>query len=165
MSSSVVSRACSVGRAARSSVLLRTGVGRRARAAVAVAAVLLFGSGLVLEGLGPHVRVRLSVRVAHSHTRSFERTPRERLPSTPSGRILRHPNHRWRASRKGFRRFSTRCHGDDMVALAVILLIVGLILLFLGIFIKVASFLLWIGIIVLIIAIIIGLFRFLRRNV
>jgi len=52
-----------------------------------------------------------------------------------------------------------------MVALAVILLIVGLILLFLGIFVKVASFLLWIGIIVLIIAIILGLVRFLRRNV
>jgi hypothetical protein len=52
-----------------------------------------------------------------------------------------------------------------MISLAVILLIVGLILLFLGIFVGAAKFLLWIGIIVLIVAVIIGLIRLLRRSV
>lgn len=52
-----------------------------------------------------------------------------------------------------------------MVALAVILLIIGLVLLFLGIFISAAKLLLWIGIIILIIAVILGLVRLVRRSV
>ena len=51
-----------------------------------------------------------------------------------------------------------------MVALAVTLLIVGLILLFFGIFVHAANFLLWIGIIILIVAVVVGLFRMLRRS-
>ncbi|MCX7521479.1 hypothetical protein OSC27_04205 [Microbacterium sp. STN6] len=52
-----------------------------------------------------------------------------------------------------------------MISLAVILIIIGLIGLFLGIFIPVIKFLLWIGIIILIIGIIIGILRFIRRSV
>jgi len=52
-----------------------------------------------------------------------------------------------------------------MTSLAVILIIIGLIGLFFGIFVKAVEFLLWIGIILLIIGIIVGLMRFIRRNV
>jgi hypothetical protein len=51
-----------------------------------------------------------------------------------------------------------------MTALAVILLIVGVVLLLFGIFVEAAKFLLWIGIIILIIAIVIGLMRYIRRG-
>ncbi|WP_277348481.1 hypothetical protein [Planctomonas sp. JC2975] len=42
---------------------------------------------------------------------------------------------------------------------------VGLILLFLGIFVNAAQWLLWIGIIILIVAVVLGLVRLLRRSV
>jgi hypothetical protein len=51
-----------------------------------------------------------------------------------------------------------------MTALAVILLIIGVVLLLFGIFVEAAKFLLWIGIIILVVAIIIGLFRYIRRG-
>ncbi|MEU1971302.1 hypothetical protein ABZ477_06590 [Microbacterium sp. NPDC019599] len=51
-----------------------------------------------------------------------------------------------------------------MTALAVILLIVGIVLLLFGIFVEAAKFLLWIGIIILVVAIIIGLMRYIRRG-
>ena len=52
-----------------------------------------------------------------------------------------------------------------MVALAGILLIVGIVLLLIGVFVKAAEFLLWVGIVIVIIAIIVGLMRFIRRQV
>ncbi|MHA7985253.1 hypothetical protein ACX9R5_05530 [Rathayibacter sp. CAU 1779] len=52
-----------------------------------------------------------------------------------------------------------------MVSLAIVLLVVGLILLFLGIFVGAAQWLLWIGIIILIVAVVLGLVRLLRRSV
>jgi membrane-bound ClpP family serine protease len=51
-----------------------------------------------------------------------------------------------------------------MTGLAILLIVIGLIGLFLGIFVKAVEILLWIGIILLIIGIIIGLMRFIRRN-
>ena len=51
-----------------------------------------------------------------------------------------------------------------MTALAGILLLVGIVLLVLGIFIKAAQFLLWIGIVIIVIAIIAWLMRFIRRQ-
>ncbi|MGN6126937.1 MAG: hypothetical protein ACTHON_10250 [Humibacter sp.] len=52
-----------------------------------------------------------------------------------------------------------------MIALAAVLLIVGIVLLLLGIFVNAANFLIWIGIIILIIAVVVGLIRLLRRSV
>ncbi|WP_345800290.1 hypothetical protein AAIB33_12530 [Microbacterium sp. AZCO] len=52
----------------------------------------------------------------------------------------------------------------NMTALAVILLIVGVVLLLFGVFVSAAKFLLWIGIVILIVAIIIGLLRYIRRG-
>ncbi|MDQ1136040.1 membrane protein implicated in regulation of membrane protease activity [Microbacterium sp. SORGH_AS 1204] len=52
-----------------------------------------------------------------------------------------------------------------MPALAIILVIAGLVLLFLGIFVEAVKFLLWIGLIVLIIGVVAALLRFLRRQV
>jgi len=52
-----------------------------------------------------------------------------------------------------------------MPALAIILVIVSLVLLFLGIFVEAVKFLLWIGVIILIIGIIAALMRFIRRQV
>lgn len=52
-----------------------------------------------------------------------------------------------------------------MSALAIILVIVGLVLLLLGIFVEAVKFLLWIGVIILIIGIIAALLRFIRRQV
>jgi len=51
-----------------------------------------------------------------------------------------------------------------MTALAVVLLVVGIVLLLFGLFVEAAQFLLWIGIIILVIAIIIGLLRYIRRS-
>lgn len=51
-----------------------------------------------------------------------------------------------------------------MTALALILLVVGLVLLFLGIFVEAVKFLLWIGIIILVIAVIAWLMKFIRRQ-
>ena len=55
---------------------------------------------------------------------------------------------------------------DDgrMTALAVILLIVGIVLLLLGIFVEAAKFLLWIGLVIVVIAVIAWLMRFIRRG-
>lgn len=55
-------------------------------------------------------------------------------------------------------------YGADMTSLAVILIVIGLIGLFLGVFIAAVKVLLWIGIVLLIIGIIVGLLRFIRRN-
>lgn len=51
-----------------------------------------------------------------------------------------------------------------MTTLAVILLVVGVALLFFGIFIEAAKFLLWIGIVIIVIAIIAWLLRSIGRN-
>jgi membrane protein implicated in regulation of membrane protease activity len=52
-----------------------------------------------------------------------------------------------------------------MPALAIILVIVGLVLLFLGVFVEAVKFLLWIGVIILIVGVVVALLRFLRRKV
>ncbi|WP_199727293.1 hypothetical protein [Cryobacterium tepidiphilum] len=52
-----------------------------------------------------------------------------------------------------------------MTSLAVILIVIGLIGLFLGIFISAVKWLLWIGIILLVIGIIAAIMRSIRRNV
>lgn len=52
-----------------------------------------------------------------------------------------------------------------MTSLAVILIVIGLIGLFLGIFIEAVKWLLWIGIILLVIGIIAAIMRGIRRNV
>ncbi|WP_200948655.1 hypothetical protein [Microbacterium sp. Root61] len=51
-----------------------------------------------------------------------------------------------------------------MTALALILLVVGLVLLLLGVFVEAAKFLLWIGIVIVVLAIIAFLFRYIRRG-
>jgi hypothetical protein len=51
-----------------------------------------------------------------------------------------------------------------MIALAILLVIVGIVLLILGIFVGAVKFLLWIGIALLIIGIIAWLFRVIRRQ-
>lgn len=51
-----------------------------------------------------------------------------------------------------------------MTALAVILLIIGLVLLALGIFVEAVKFLLWIGIVIIVIAVIAWLMRFIKRQ-
>lgn len=61
------------------------------------------------------------------------------------------------------RRRSHRHHGD-MTALAVTLLIIGIVLLLFGVFVEAVQFLLWIGIIILVIAVIAWLMRFIRRQ-
>lgn len=52
-----------------------------------------------------------------------------------------------------------------MPALAIILVIVGLVLLFLGVFVEAVKFLLWIGVIILVIGIVAAILRFVRRKV
>lgn len=52
-----------------------------------------------------------------------------------------------------------------MTTLAIILIVIGLIGLFFGIFVAAVKFLLWVGIVLLIIGIIIWLLRFIRRSV
>jgi len=52
-----------------------------------------------------------------------------------------------------------------MTSLAVILIVIGLIGLFLGIFVSAVKWLLWIGIILLVIGIIAAIMRSVRRNV
>ncbi|GAA1952305.1 hypothetical protein GCM10009776_12690 [Microbacterium deminutum] len=63
---------------------------------------------------------------------------------------------------------STRCPRKatvgSMTALAVILLVVGIILLLLGIFVGAAKFLLWVGIVIIVVAIIAWLLRYMRRG-
>lgn len=51
-----------------------------------------------------------------------------------------------------------------MTALAVILLIIGVVLLLFGIFVEAARFLLWIGIVIIVIAVIAWLIRYIRRS-
>lgn len=51
-----------------------------------------------------------------------------------------------------------------MVALAGILLLVGIVLLLLGLFVEAAQFLLWLGIVIIVVAIIVGLLRYIRRG-
>ena len=53
---------------------------------------------------------------------------------------------------------------QGMTALAVVLLIIGVVLLLFGIFVEAAQFLLWVGIVILVVAIIIGLMRYIRRE-
>ena len=57
-----------------------------------------------------------------------------------------------------------RCHDDGMTALAVTLLIIGIVLLLFGVFVEAVQFLLWIGIIILVIAVIMWLLKFIRRQ-
>lgn len=51
-----------------------------------------------------------------------------------------------------------------MPALAVLLIIVGIVLLLLGVFVQAVKFLLWLGIVILIIGIIAALMRYIRRQ-
>lgn len=51
-----------------------------------------------------------------------------------------------------------------MPALAIILVIVGIVLLLLGVFVEAVKFLLWIGVVILIVGVIAALMRFIRRN-
>lgn len=51
-----------------------------------------------------------------------------------------------------------------MVALAGILLLVGIVLLLFGLFVEAAQFLLWLGIVIIVVAIIVGLLRYIRRG-
>ncbi len=51
-----------------------------------------------------------------------------------------------------------------MVGLAVTLFVIGLVLLFIGIFVSAAKFLLWVGLVIIIVAIIAALMRFIRRE-
>jgi hypothetical protein len=55
-------------------------------------------------------------------------------------------------------------HDEAMTALAVILLIVGIVLLLFGVFVEAVQFLLWIGLVIIIIAVIAWLMRFIRRQ-
>ena len=55
-------------------------------------------------------------------------------------------------------------HDEGMTALAVILLIVGIVLLLFGVFVEAVQFLLWIGLVIIIIAVIAWLMRFIRRQ-
>ena len=52
-----------------------------------------------------------------------------------------------------------------MPALLIILIVIGLALLFLGIFVEAVKFLLWIGIVILVIAVIAWLMKFIKRQV
>lgn len=51
-----------------------------------------------------------------------------------------------------------------MSAIAVVLILIGIIALFFGIFVEAVKFLLWIGIVILIIGVIMWLMRLIRRN-
>ena len=50
------------------------------------------------------------------------------------------------------------------MALALILLIVGIVLILLGVFVEAAKFLLWIGLVILLVAINAWLMRVVKRN-
>ncbi len=52
-----------------------------------------------------------------------------------------------------------------MTSLAVVLIVIGLIGLFLGLFVAAMKFLIWLGIILLVVGIILWLLRFIRRTV
>jgi hypothetical protein len=52
-----------------------------------------------------------------------------------------------------------------MVGIAVLILLIGLVLLLLGVFVKAVGFLLWLGVVLIVIAIIAALIRFIRRQV
>ncbi len=52
-----------------------------------------------------------------------------------------------------------------MPALAIVLAIVGLVLLFLGIFVEAVKFLLWIGIVIVIIGVVVAILGAVRRRV
>ncbi|MGN7969194.1 hypothetical protein [Microbacterium sp. 22296] len=52
-----------------------------------------------------------------------------------------------------------------MPALAIVLVIVGLVLLLLGVFVEAVKFLLWIGLIILIVGAVMAVLRFVRRKV
>ncbi len=60
---------------------------------------------------------------------------------------------------------SAAAQSEVMPALAIILVIVGLVLLFLGIFVEAVKFLLWIGLIILIVGAVMAVLRFVRRKV
>lgn len=55
-------------------------------------------------------------------------------------------------------------HDECMPALALILLVIGIVLLLLGVFVEAVKFLLWVGLVIVIIAIIAWLMRFIRRQ-
>ncbi len=59
---------------------------------------------------------------------------------------------------------ATRVDDGVMTALAVILLVVGIVLLLFGLFVEAAKFLLWIGLVIIVIAVIAWLMRFIRRQ-
>lgn len=52
-----------------------------------------------------------------------------------------------------------------MIGIALLVFVIGLVLLFIGVFVEAAKFLLWIGIVIVVVAIILALVRFIRRNV
>ncbi|KAA9111063.1 DUF4175 domain-containing protein [Microbacterium rhizomatis] len=51
-----------------------------------------------------------------------------------------------------------------MPALAIVLLIIGIVLLAFGLFVEAVKFLLWLGIVIIVIAIIAWLMRYIRRS-
>lgn len=65
---------------------------------------------------------------------------------------------------KGPRYGSAATQTEDMVGIAVLLVIIGIVLLLLGVFVEAVKFLLWIGLVILIIGIIAALMRFIRRQ-
>ncbi len=75
-----------------------------------------------------------------------------------------------RGDRDGVRRCQALASGvglrqaEVMPALALILLIVGIVLLLLGVFVEAVKFLLWVGLVIVILAVIAWLMRFIRRQ-
>lgn len=51
-----------------------------------------------------------------------------------------------------------------MIGIALAALVIGLVLLFIGIFVEAAKFLLWVGLVVIILAIIAAILRYIRRK-
>lgn len=51
-----------------------------------------------------------------------------------------------------------------MIGIALAALVIGLVLLFIGLFVEAAKFLLWIGLVIVILAIIAAILRYIRRK-
>ncbi|MCS5723057.1 hypothetical protein N1028_13320 [Herbiconiux sp. CPCC 203407] len=51
-----------------------------------------------------------------------------------------------------------------MIGIAIVALVIGLVLLFIGLFVEAAKFLLWIGLVIVILAIIAAILRYIRRK-
>jgi phage-related protein len=51
-----------------------------------------------------------------------------------------------------------------MIGIAIVALVIGLVLLFIGLFVEAAKFLLWVGLVIVILAIIAAILRYIRRK-